>query len=100
MKTKEEQAEEARAWAANWVAKHKWTFAKTMSAIPHEWLVSKNWPLGKEKDDFQLFCHMITDYGYNKSFFSKTYIYFDVDGYHYWIMASPEEAWLINRAKI
>lgn len=100
MASKAEQAENARAWAAEWVKRHNWTFAKTMSSIPHEWLVSKDWPAGKEKDDFRLFCHAITYYGYPKRFFSKTYTYFDVDGYHYWIMADPDEAWLINRAKI
>ena len=87
-------------FAKEFVSRYKWTFAKTMAKIPHEWLVCKDWPSGKEKDDFRLFCHIITDYGYKKSFFSKTYIYLDVEGYCYWIMEPPQEADLINRAKI
>jgi len=100
MATKAEQAENAREWAAKWVKKHEWTFAKTMKSIPHEWLVSKDWTDSNERANFTLFCHAITYYGYPKRFFSKTYKYFDVDGYHYWIMTDPDEAWLINRAKI
>ena len=99
MATKAQQAYNARVWAAEWVKKHKWTFAKTMASIPHEWLVCKDWPAGKEKDDFRLFCHAITYYGKPHRFYSKTYTYFKVDGYNYWIMADPDEAWLINRAK-
>jgi hypothetical protein len=75
----------------------RWKFAKTMASIPHEYTV-KDWaperlPLFNEAVMF------IREHGYKGKFFSKTYLYYDVDEHQYWTMGnSLEITKLINRA--
>ncbi|HLC43531.1 MAG TPA: hypothetical protein VJK08_00140 [Patescibacteria group bacterium] len=83
----------------DYIASVKWQFAKTMSAIPHEYTVAE-WNPGK-KDLFETFILCIRENGYKNVFYGKEYMYFDVDGYKYWTMGNPlEETTLINRAKL
>ena len=74
----------------------RWRFAKTMAAIPHEYTVSEWHP---DRAMFEEAAQFIRDEGYAKKFFSKTYMYYDVDEHQYWTMGSPiPETILINRA--
>ena len=77
------------------------TFAKTMSNIPHEWIfrgsVAKNIDIQK----WFFAVAFIRKYGYVKKFYSKEFTYFDYNGHQYWTMGAPiEETTIINRAKL
>ena len=79
------------------VARLKWTFAKTYAATwPHESIVR-----GRVDDDLfiQLVQHIRT-YGYEGKFYTKSITYFDEDGMVYWTMGEPiEETTIVNRCK-
>lgn len=80
------------------ISVHPWTFAKTMASIPHEYTVRKQW---ESEADFEDFVVYIRENGYAEQFYSKTFIYLNIDGYKYWTMgASVYETTIINRAKI
>lgn len=79
------------------IASRRWQFAKTMAHIPHEYTVS-DW-IPWEREDFEAAVMFIREHGYSSRFFSKTYLYYDVDGLQYWTMGAPvKETILINRA--
>lgn len=72
--------------------------AKTMPKIPHEYSVRKNWSDGKR---FEAVARYIRENGYEQKFFSKTFVYYDFDGYQYWTMGAALDITIIlNRAKI
>ena len=74
----------------------RWQFAKTMAAIPHEYTVAAWYPDRTLFDEAVMF---IREHGYEQRFYSKTYLYYDVDGLQYWTMGNPLEVTkLINRA--
>lgn len=76
----------------------KWTFAKTMAKIPHEWVHMKTW---RANITMPQIARYIQDYGYTKKFYNKEYKYLNVGGYCYWTMDFPlSKTDLINRAKI
>jgi hypothetical protein len=81
----------------NYIATHRWQFAKTMAEIPHEYTVAAWYP--NERALFEEAVQFIRDNGYGQKFFSKTYLYYDVDEHQYWTMGSPLPITkLINRA--
>ena len=80
------------------IAKSTWTFAKTMPAPPHEYTQRRDAQLDEE---FVEFVEHIRAFGYDESFFSKTYRYFDFDGWQYWTMGCElPSTIIINRAKL
>jgi hypothetical protein len=78
------------------IAARRWRFAKTMADTPHEYTVS-GWNPDRAK--FEEAVQFIRDNGYGQKFFSKIYLYYDVDGHQYWTMGAPMPVTiLINRA--
>jgi len=71
----------------NYINNVRWTFAKTMTKIPHEYTV--RWYAPQRDKEFCEFANHIRANGYAKNFFSKTFIYFDVGEYSYWTMGCP-----------
>ena len=73
-----------------------WTFAKTMSKWPHEYLV-------RERVDVILFEQLvrhIRTHGYEGGFYDKRITYYDQADLVYWTMGAPvEETTIINRCK-
>lgn len=47
--------------------------------LEHEYILRENYP-----ELFQLFSNAIDQYGYDESFYSKTYRYLTLDDYRYW----------------
>jgi hypothetical protein len=73
-------------------------FAKTMPKYPHWYTLRKEW-----NDDvlFDKVVIFIRKNGYKVAWGNREYIYFDVNGFHYWTMGSPvEKTILINKAEI
>jgi hypothetical protein len=80
------------------IAKSTWMFAKTMPATPHEYTQRKR---AQSDDEFVEFVKHIRAFGYDERFFSKTYRYFDFDGWQYWTMGFDlPTTIIINRAKL
>jgi len=76
----------------------KWHFAKSMPNIPHSYVRRR------ETADFEVYKNVvqyIRENGQPQKFYSRTYIYLELDGYKYWSMGAPvEDTDIINRAKI
>lgn len=82
-------------WARQFVNARRWTFARTMAKIPHEWTLRKHAP----EADFCRFVMLIRECGYTQYFFKKAFVYLDIDGWQYWTMGAPlSDTTLINRA--
>jgi len=78
------------------VAHKKWTFAKSMAHIPHEYVVRQ----GPGDAAFVNAVLFIRAHGRAEKFFKKSYTYFYCDGWKYWTMGNPiDETTIINRAK-
>ena len=73
---------------------NEWVFAKTMPEIPHYYIVRDNLS-DDDKKLFNEFGEYIKENGYTEEFYSKQYLYIDIDEYKYWIMEN-----ILNRAKI
>lgn len=71
-----------------------WTFAKTMSEIPHYYVVRDNLSNDGQKT-FDAFNKYIESNGYSALFDSKSYTYLNLGEYKYWIIGK-----ILNRAKI
>ena len=93
------------------IANMKWTFAKSMPTLPHEYIVRWNIPAHDEM--FTEFAQYIRDHGYKQNFYSREITYLDIDGHKYWTMGSPihnsisiarqageNTTFILNRAKI
>jgi hypothetical protein len=74
------------------INRNKWIFAKTMSDIPHYYIVRDNLSENDKKlfDEFDVF---IKKNGYIAEFYSKQYIYFNTGNYKYWVIEN-----ILNRA--
>lgn len=84
--------------AREYIKANYWKFAKTMAKIPHEYTLRER---STNEAAFEGFVTFIRENGYDEKFFSKTFTYYNVDGYKYWTMGSPlEQTILINRAKL
>jgi exonuclease III len=70
----------------------KWAFAKTMSEIPHYYVVRDNLSETDKKifDELDAF---IRKNGYATKFYSKQYTYFNMGKYKYWVIEN-----ILNRA--
>jgi hypothetical protein len=78
------------------IDKEEWTFAKTMTEWPHEYLV-------RDRVDADLFesmvCH-IREHGFEGRFYKTAITYFAEDGMVYWTMGAPvEKTIIVNRCK-
>ena len=81
------------------IARCEWTFAKTMSFAPHEYIVKEKCPL--TTDEFEYFVNMQREHGVKERWgkYNNPYLY--IDDYKYWTMGAPlEETTVINRAKV
>lgn len=74
----------------------RWTFAKTMPAWPHEYIL-------RDRVDSALFDALvrhIRQYGFEGQFYQRVLTYFAEDGLLYWTMGEPiDETIIINRCK-
>ena len=76
----------------------EFTFAKSMPNLPHSYIVKEEWGNDTEFEDLVLF---IRENGVTERFFSKTYIYYHLNGYKYWTMGNQVGVTrIINRAKV
>ena len=78
------------------VGSERWTYAKTMSDGPHEYLV-------RERVDEKLFERLvkhIRSHGYEGRFYQKAITYYEEAGLVYWTMGAPlAETIIINRCR-
>jgi nitrate reductase alpha subunit len=80
------------------IAAHDWTFAKSMPKVPHFYVVREKC---RSHEEFVQAVTLIRKYGVPRSFYRKSYIYLDLDGWSYWTMGnSLEITKIINRAEI
>ena len=76
---------------------HEWHFAKTMPEIPHWYCLLSD---KGDREEFLWFARYIGEHSVEGRFCGKTYRYYFLDGYKYWIMdPTPEECDLINRER-
>jgi hypothetical protein len=87
------------------IASVEWRFAKTMPWCPHYYNVLRWNP--EKKDGFFKLVSAIFNHGYQEPWprppqkASRIVIYFNVDGWRYWVMdPTIEETDLINRANL
>ena len=78
----------------NLIEQNKWIFAKTMPGIPHYYIVKDDLS-NDDKKLFDEFDEYIKMNGYSKKFYSKKYIYLNIDDYKYWVIDN-----ILNREKI
>jgi hypothetical protein len=76
-----------------------WIFARTMPKNPHWYTLRRQW---ENDNDFVFVVQFIRRYGLVERFPDPVkgwpYIYFDLDGFHYWTMGDELDATtLINR---
>jgi hypothetical protein len=76
----------------------RWTFAKSMPEMPHEY-THRRW--ARDERLFEQAVLFIREHGYKQKFRGTTYTYYDLGGYQYWTQGSPLAATiLINRARL
>jgi hypothetical protein len=81
--------------ARRFVSEQRWIFARTMADIPHYYCLKMNSP---DPSEFDWFVHYMVANSVPGYFYAKTYQYFYLDGWKYWIMdEDPGECDLINR---
>ena len=78
----------------NLIGQNKWIFAKTMPEIPHYYIVKDDLS-NDDKKLFNEFDEYIKMNGYSRKFYSKKYIYLNIDDYKYWVIDN-----ILNREKI
>lgn len=78
----------------NFINRSRWVFAKTMSRIPHYYIV-RDCLSEKDKILFDKLDIFIRKNGYIEKFFSKQYTYFNMGNYKYWIIEN-----ILNRAEL
>lgn len=85
--------------ARQFIEQSEWIYAKSYSkTLPHYYTTRKKINNDKLFEDFLSY---IRENGILKSFYSKQYIYLELDGYDYWEMGRPIKAvQVLNRAKI
>lgn len=71
----------------------KWQFAKSMPEIPHEYIVTNDYP--EKSNEINQFIKEIKNNGYTKTFYNKEYKYLEINGYKYWAIEN-----IINRTTI
>lgn len=79
------------------IAENRWTFAKSMPWLPHEYVVRER---VRNETRFVNFVLHIREHGYAEQFGKRTYTYLDWGPFKYWTMGSPiEQTIIINRAR-
>jgi len=76
------------------INRNGWVFAKTMSELPHYYIVRDS----LSENDTKLFDRLdafIRNNGYTARFYSKEYTYFNIGNYRYWVMEN-----ILNRAEL
>ena len=77
----------------------KWTWAKTMPGIPHEYIVRDKCLMGEE--NFLMIVLAQRDLGTNEIWGKYNFPYLYVDGYKYWTMGDTfENTTILNRQKV
>jgi hypothetical protein len=78
----------------------QFTYAKTVPEHPHEYLV-RSWVAPELHPNFDRFCRLVAKHGYRATFWNQTWVYLDVDGWHYWESKSwfGEGGKILNRAR-
>lgn len=75
----------------------RWTFAKTMAGIPHDYTLRDGW--GND-DEFEYIVAYIREHGRQEKWGRYNHHYLYLSGYRYWTMSAPvSETVLINRAR-
>jgi hypothetical protein len=78
------------------VADERWTFAKTMPAWPHEYLVRSR----VDEQMFEALVAHIRSHGSEGRFYRRRLIYYEEDGLVYWTMGAPlAETVIVNRCR-
>ena len=81
------------------IATAKWQFAKTYArTFPHEY-TSRKWQ--ENEVNYQVFAERLVEYGFEelwKERFKTACI--EIDGYKYWIMATPAQSVIMNRKPV
>lgn len=78
------------------IGKLKFTEAKSMKNIPHEYTVKREWL----KTEYETLYKYISENHYIKYFWNKPYKYCDIGEYTYWIMSDDiSTSKIINRVK-
>lgn len=79
----------------------KFKVAKSMPQMPHSYIVREPTASIFGIEHWYFLVEFIREYGYEEPFYSKTYIYFNHNGYKYWTMGAPvEDTIILNRAKL
>lgn len=75
----------------------RWTFAKTMPSIPHQWVSTRTW---SNTVPFVEVVQYIRDHGRRERWGKYNHHYLYLSGWKYWTMGAPaEETTIINRAR-
>lgn len=84
--------------ALNFVNNANWVYAKSYSkTFPHFYTTRDR----NDEKQFEEFLYYIRENSILKKFYSKEYLYLELDGYEYWEMGRPIKAvQVLNRAKI
>lgn len=81
------------------LTQEKWTWAKTMPGIPHEYIVRGKCRMGEE--DFLMIVHAQRDLGKYEIWGKYNFPYLYLDGYKYWTMGDTfENTIILNRQKV
>ena len=95
---KRRQEEEDLERVHHFINRQEWHFAKTMPQIPHWYCLQKECD---DKEEFLWFARYIQEHSKPGQFYGRTYKYFYLGQYKYWLMdPSPEECDLINRDEV
>lgn len=77
----------------------KWTLAKTMPGIPHEYIVRDR--CGLSDEEFVTFIHAQREHGVPERWGKYIHPYLYLNGYKYWTMGAPiEETTVMNRQRV
>jgi hypothetical protein len=77
-------------------SEERWTYAKTMPAWPHEYLVRER----VNDEPFEHLVEHIRANGYDGRFYQRQIRYYEEGGWVYWTMGAPlDETTIINRCR-
>jgi hypothetical protein len=76
------------------IAASRWTFAKTMPTVPHEYTVRGR----TAHHHFEQMVEHIRAHGYERRWWDTTLTYLEIGGWKLWTMGAPiQETVIINR---
>lgn len=82
----------------DFIARHTWTYAKTMPSCPHNYIVRSKVDSDKS---FVGLLNLIRSHGYDEQWYHHNHRYLDIGDYKYWTMGYTEDVTvIINRAKL